>query len=64
MKKNIWSIFWLLMAGWTLVPVDASKACTLGYEAHCTFTPISTLVCLIAAWLHWWMPRRKKARAQ
>lgn len=61
MKKHIWPIVWTLLAVWTLIPVDASKACALGYEAHCTFAPWSTIICLALAWLHWWMPRRKKA---
>ena len=36
----------------TLMPqASASKACLLGYEAHCTFTPISTVICvLMAGW--------------
>ena len=31
----------------TLMPQgSASKLCRLGYKAHCSFTPISTLICL------------------
>jgi hypothetical protein len=26
----------------------ASKDCFLGYEAHCSFTPVSTVICLLA----------------
>lgn len=34
----------------SLVPqASASKACYLGYYAHCTFTPISTVICLLIA---------------
>ncbi|MBN2000163.1 hypothetical protein JW935_21620 [candidate division KSB1 bacterium] len=34
----------------TLIPqATASKNCLLGYKAHCTFTPISTLFCIILA---------------
>ena len=34
----------------SLIPqASASKACYLGYYAHCTFTPISTVLCLIIA---------------
>lgn len=29
----------------TLIPHRASKPCLLGYEAHCTFAPISTIIC-------------------
>lgn len=33
---------------WTLLPqASASKTCLLGYKAHCTFAPISTLICFI-----------------
>jgi hypothetical protein len=33
----------------TLLPTGASKACELGYYAHCSFTPFSTLICLVLA---------------
>ena len=34
----------------TLVPqASASKACVLGYLAHCSFTPWSTLICFALA---------------
>jgi hypothetical protein len=29
----------------TLIPTSASKPCFLSYYAHCTFTPISTIIC-------------------
>jgi hypothetical protein len=29
----------------TLVPAPASKPCLLGYYAHCSFAPVSTLMC-------------------
>ncbi|MBN1482761.1 hypothetical protein EH223_12300 [candidate division KSB1 bacterium] len=39
-----------LAALWTIVPqATASKVCLIGYKAHCTFTPISTIVCLLLA---------------
>ncbi|MFX1316133.1 MAG: hypothetical protein ACFE9T_09740 [Promethearchaeota archaeon] len=28
----------------TLIPAEASKPCYLGYYAHCSFTPFSTLI--------------------
>lgn len=32
----------------TLIPqASASKACYLGYFAHCTFTPISTVILIL-----------------
>ena len=34
----------------TLVPnATASKPCLLGYKATCSFTPISTIICIAAA---------------
>jgi len=33
----------------TVVPVPASRPCLLGYYAHCSLTPVSTLICLAIA---------------
>jgi len=33
----------------TLPDSSASKLCHLGYNAHCTFTPFSTIICLLFA---------------
>lgn len=34
----------------TIVPdSSASKACMLGYKAHCSFTPVSTIILVIMA---------------
>jgi len=47
--------WWLLVAIFavlgvsTLMPAPASKLCLLGYYAHCSFAPISTMVCWIIA---------------
>ena len=39
-----------IAALWTLVPqASASKPCLIGYKAHCTFTPISTVMCVVLA---------------
>ncbi|MBU1078531.1 MAG: hypothetical protein KKH98_14630 [Spirochaetes bacterium] len=44
------TIIFTLAAISTLIPVSSSsKECYLGYKAHCTFTPIGTIICLIAA---------------
>lgn len=44
------TIFITLAALWTIVPqATAHKVCLIGYKAHCTFTPISTIVCLLLA---------------
>ena len=29
----------------TLIPHHKSKPCLLGYEAHCPFAPINTVIC-------------------
>ncbi len=34
----------------TIIPqASVSKDCLLGYRAHCSFTPVSTLLCLLVA---------------
>jgi hypothetical protein len=34
----------------TVVPISyAYRECMLGYKAHCTLTPISTILCVISA---------------
>ncbi|MEI6845689.1 MAG: hypothetical protein WCK36_01415 [Candidatus Firestonebacteria bacterium] len=56
-KKQPWygillafTIVMTLSALVTLIPSDeASKICSLGYKAHCTFTPWSTLISLALA---------------
>ena len=43
----------------TVIPAPASKLCLLGYYAHCSWTPLSTLFCLaIAGVLYWFGLRR------
>jgi len=45
----------------TLVPqASASRACLLGYRAHCTFVPMSTLICWAAAGVAAWLGLRTK----
>jgi len=45
MKWYYWlgSILFVLLGFWTLIPAEAGKPCLLGYYAHCSFTPISTM---------------------
>jgi hypothetical protein len=44
------TIFFTLCTLSTLIPAgQASKICMLGYKAHCSFTPVSTLFCAIPA---------------
>ena len=41
---------WVICAVKTVIPnVDASKACLLGYKATCSFTPVSTVICIVGA---------------
>ena len=41
---------WVICAIKTVIPnADASKACLLGYKAACSFTPVSTAICIIGA---------------
>jgi hypothetical protein len=41
---------WVISAIKTVIPnAAASKACLLGYKATCSFTPISTAICIIGA---------------
>jgi len=46
----ILSIIFTLAAISTLIPIQAASGeCMIGYKAHCTYTPISTAVCLALA---------------
>ena len=41
------TVFFTVLALSTLMPqASASRECMFGYRAHCTFTPISTVICL------------------
>ena len=43
----------------TVVPAPASRPCLLGYYAHCSWTPYSTLICpAIAGAIYWFGLRR------
>ncbi len=54
-KNGYWLLFILtlvftLAALSTIIPSEsASKICMIGYKAHCTYTPISTIICIIPA---------------
>jgi hypothetical protein len=44
----------------TVMPSStASKASMLGYYSHCTFVPISTVICIIVAVMMFIMRKRK-----
>lgn len=53
-----------ILAVVTLIPLaSASKASLLGYKALCSFTPISTIILLGLAGLHFYLHRRAGADA-
>ncbi len=53
--------FLILVSISTLLPdKSASKDCLLlGYRAHCTFAPISTLICILVTVLAYMLIRKK-----
>ncbi len=53
----------VLMGILTLVPAPASKPCLLGYYAHCSFTPISTVLCLAIAGALFWYGQKRAVQA-
>ncbi|MEM2946275.1 MAG: hypothetical protein QXI87_08020 [Thermoproteota archaeon] len=64
MEKMKW-YWWLLIAIFavlgmsTLFPAPASKPNLIGYYSHCTFAPISTLICWIVSGLCYYIGKRK-----
>ncbi len=47
---QIFSILFGIAAIVTIIPYSgASEKCVLGYRALCSFTPASTIICIIAA---------------
>jgi hypothetical protein len=58
------AILFVLGAVLTILPVSyAYKDCLLGYKAHCTFTPISTVACIIIAVLIYMVMNRNFTEA-
>jgi hypothetical protein len=50
---------YIILAVVTLIPMaSASKECLLGYKALCSFSPISTILLLAGATLHFYLNRR------
>ncbi len=48
------AILFALGAVLTMMPISyAYKECMLGYKAHCTLTPVSTILCVIFAVITW-----------
>jgi hypothetical protein len=59
----IFTGIYLLLALSTLIPTQtASKICLLGYKAHCTFSPISTVILLALGGLHIFLHQRTLAK--
>ena len=48
-KRAFASLALFALGIWTALPTGATKLCYLGYYAHCSFTPISTIICIVAA---------------
>jgi len=63
-KKGYWLLFVLtivftMAALSTIMPsARASKLCMLAYNAHCTFTPVSTIICVVLAGLSCFIRKR------
>jgi hypothetical protein len=50
----------LILLGFsTIIPAPASRPSMLGYYAHCSFTPVSTVILWALACLIYWLGRRK-----
>ena len=59
-KQWIGIVIPAILGAVTLIPAaGASKPCLLGYYAHCTFTPISTLLCWAGAVVAYVRQRKK-----
>uniref|UniRef100_A0A7J2U2W5 DUF3311 domain-containing protein n=1 Tax=Ignisphaera aggregans TaxID=334771 RepID=A0A7J2U2W5_9CREN len=61
MKWYHWAgvIIFVVLGITTLIPAPASKPSFLGYYAHCSFTPISTVICWAIAGVIYWLGRRR-----
>ena len=60
MKYKVAIAISVLAAISTVIPAQASKPCFFGYYAHCSWTPLSTVICLIiAAVLYWFGMMRR-----
>jgi len=59
-KQWIGIVVLIVLGAITLFPAaGASKPCMLGYYAHCTFTPISTVLCWAGAVVMYFRRRKK-----
>jgi len=54
----------VILGIWTLVPAPAaSKPSLLGYRAHCSFTPVSTIICWVIAGIIYWLGKKQAPTA-
>jgi len=62
LKWYYWAgiIVFIILGISTLIPAPASKPSLLGYYAHCSFAPISTIICWIIAGAIYWLGKKKK----
>ena len=52
-------IAWISSTVMTVIPdSSASKVCYLGYKAHCSFTPFSTLISILGATITFLIAKR------
>ncbi len=58
-KYRISSFVTLLLGVSTLIPAPVSKPCALGYLAHCSWSPWSTLICLAIAGILYGVDKRR-----
>jgi len=62
LNRTLWWVLagvFVILGVITLVPAPASKPCLLGYYAHCSFAPISTIICWAIAGAFYWLGKRK-----
>lgn len=55
-------IIFIILGMITLVPANASKPCLLGYYAHCSLTPLSTIICWVIAAIFYWAGKTKTSK--
>jgi hypothetical protein len=62
LKLYYWAgvVIFVILGISTLIPVHASKPSLLGYYAHCSFAPISTIICWIIAGVFYWFGKKKE----
>lgn len=61
--KVLAAVCWILGLT-TVMPAPASKPCLLGYYAHCSFTPVSTVILVVLGIVFLAIGSRKKKRQE